>query len=174
MSIDTRIGIAGLILALFSIAAFYLWPDKKWIGWFCISVGAILLGGWIALEIKQRFGNQTLFTLEMSALALALILAIISRWNDIVNAQSLISVSRVVFGLAFIAAVFLVTGLLTRQSSSTLSPGFPFNPNATLIEVRDRTFRNERVLLDGHRYTDCIFENVTLVYNGTALVDFTQ
>src|SRR5438067_1552722 len=57
MSIDTRIGIVGLLVALFSIAAFYLWPDKKWIGWLCFSVGMILLAGWIVFELKQRVGN---------------------------------------------------------------------------------------------------------------------
>lgn len=57
MSVDTRVGIVGLIVALFSIAAFYLWPDKKWIGWFCLSVGAILFTGWIVVELKQKLGG---------------------------------------------------------------------------------------------------------------------
>jgi hypothetical protein len=35
-----------------------------------------------------------------------------------------------------------------------------------LVKITGRTFRNQRVLLDGHDYQNCTFENVTLVYNG--------
>lgn len=54
MSLGDRVGIAGLIVALFSIAAVYLWPDKKWIGWFSLiaAVGLILLWGWLELEVQ--------------------------------------------------------------------------------------------------------------------------
>jgi hypothetical protein len=58
MSVDTRIGLVGLVVALFSIAAFYLWPDKKWIGWLCLSVGIVLLIGWIVFELKQKLGES--------------------------------------------------------------------------------------------------------------------
>jgi hypothetical protein len=33
MSLGDRLGMAGLIVGLFGIAAFYLWPTKKWVGW---------------------------------------------------------------------------------------------------------------------------------------------
>lgn len=43
-----------------------------------------------------------------------------------------------------------------------------FSNDQKLTEVRGRTFENERVILDGNRYTHCTFKNITLVYNGTA------
>jgi hypothetical protein len=49
MSIDTRIGLAGLIVALIGVAATYLWPDKKLIGWICFSLAALLIIGWATL-----------------------------------------------------------------------------------------------------------------------------
>src|SRR5947209_514604 len=60
MSVDSRLGIVGLIVALFSIAAFYLWPDKKWIGWLCLSVGIILLIGWMVFEFNQTLGESSI------------------------------------------------------------------------------------------------------------------
>jgi hypothetical protein len=36
----------------------------------------------------------------------------------------------------------------------------------SLTVVRGKTFRNERVVLDGHKYFSCSFVNVTLVFNG--------
>ena len=39
-------------------------------------------------------------------------------------------------------------------------------PSAPLKVFEKKTFRNEKVLLDGYKYIDCTFENVTLVYNG--------
>ncbi|HEY2247178.1 MAG TPA: hypothetical protein VGH70_07030 [Bradyrhizobium sp.] len=38
--------------------------------------------------------------------------------------------------------------------------------DAPLMIVTDKHFINQRVVLDGYRYSHCIFENVTLVYNG--------
>ena len=39
----------------------------------------------------------------------------------------------------------------------------PYHP----VMVAGKKFINERVLLDGHEYQNCVFENVTFVYNGT-------
>jgi hypothetical protein len=55
-----RVGIAGLIMALFAIAAAYLWPDKKWIGWFCLIAAACLLLYWTAVEFRQHFGSNSM------------------------------------------------------------------------------------------------------------------
>ncbi len=40
------------------------------------------------------------------------------------------------------------------------------------ISVVGRTFRNERVVLDGYSYTACEFHNVTFMYNGTTAIQF--
>lgn len=54
MSFADRLGLVGVILALFAIAAPYLWPDKKWIGWICISSAIALVVLWVWLEIGDR------------------------------------------------------------------------------------------------------------------------
>jgi hypothetical protein len=52
MPTDNRLGVAGLIVAFFSMAAFYLWPEEKWIGWLSLFLAAALGGIWLFLEIK--------------------------------------------------------------------------------------------------------------------------
>lgn len=46
----------------------------------------------------------------------------------------------------------------------------PYNP----IVVAGKTFRNERVPLDGHSYRSCTFEHVTFVYNGTTAIQLSS
>jgi|ERR1035438_1386241 hypothetical protein len=59
MALDSsgRLGWAGLIMALFGIAATYIWPDKKWIGWVCLVLTATLVLWWGTAEIRQYFGG---------------------------------------------------------------------------------------------------------------------
>ncbi len=42
------------------------------------------------------------------------------------------------------------------------------------ISVVGKTYKNEKVILDGISYSGCIFENVTFVYNGTTPIQFTN
>ena len=42
------------------------------------------------------------------------------------------------------------------------------------ISVVGKTFKNEKVTLDGISYSGCTFENVTFVYNGTTPIQFTN
>jgi hypothetical protein len=58
MSRDTRIGLASLTLGLFTIAAFYLWPDKKWIGFVSLVCFLSLLLFWAALEIYGLWNKR--------------------------------------------------------------------------------------------------------------------
>jgi hypothetical protein len=44
-------------MALFGIAATYIWPDKKWIGCVCLVGAAILLLWWGVAEIRQHLGG---------------------------------------------------------------------------------------------------------------------
>jgi archaellum component FlaF (FlaF/FlaG flagellin family) len=46
----------------------------------------------------------------------------------------------------------------------------PYKP----ISVVGKTFRNEKVLLDGYAYSSCEFYNVTFVYNGTTTLQFSN
>jgi hypothetical protein len=59
MSRDTRIGLAGLLVACFAIAAFYLWPDKKWIGSWALVCASALIVLWAMLEIRVIVGKKS-------------------------------------------------------------------------------------------------------------------
>jgi hypothetical protein len=50
---------------------------------------------------------------------------------------------------------------------------FLFDKSPPSIVVAHKTFMNERIPLDGYIYSDCTFENVTFVYNGTRPTNFT-
>jgi hypothetical protein len=54
MALADRMGLVGIILGLFAIAAPYLWPDKKWIGWLSLSLAVILIAMWGWLEFKPQ------------------------------------------------------------------------------------------------------------------------
>ncbi len=43
-----------------------------------------------------------------------------------------------------------------------------FDPDQKLEDVYAQTFKNKHVYLDGYRFVECTFENVTLIYKGTA------
>lgn len=73
--------------------------------------------------------------------------------------------------------VIIVFGLIATGISFYLNyreRPWEYRRGENLIEVRNRTYKNEKVVLDGHRYQDCVFENVTFVYNGTADIDFSH
>jgi hypothetical protein len=53
----------------------------------------------------------------------------------------------------------------TRQSVKWPDPYTP-------IQVVGKTFRNEKVMLDAHSYSNCEFYNVTFVYDGTTTIQF--
>lgn len=57
MSFGDRLGLAGLIVGLLAIAAFYLWPDKKWIGWLCLIAAVILSLAWVELEFQEQLAR---------------------------------------------------------------------------------------------------------------------
>jgi hypothetical protein len=61
MSFGDQLGIVSLIVGLFGIAAFYLWPTKKWIGWMSL-IGAVviaLLWGFFEFRATHSTGKET-------------------------------------------------------------------------------------------------------------------
>jgi hypothetical protein len=54
MSRDTRIGLGSVLLGLFGIAAFYLWPNQKCVGWASLTCCVILAGLWTVLEYREK------------------------------------------------------------------------------------------------------------------------
>ncbi len=56
-----------------------------------------------------------------------------------------------------------------------LQPRIPeVNSKGKTLVVTHKYFRNEKVPLDGYRYEDCTFRNVTFVYNGTTTVQIVR
>lgn len=72
---------------------------------------------------------------------------------------------RAGLGLAFVA---LGCGLALLYHYHYKS--YSYNRNASLRLITDKSFRSERVVIDGKEFRDCSFDNVTIVYNGTAPV----
>jgi hypothetical protein len=72
-----------------------------------------------------------------------------------------------VFGfLTAIASALWLVRLFSGKVTTTPAPIWTSEPQ--LRQIINRTFRNERVLLDGISYVSCRFENVTFVFNGIA------
>jgi hypothetical protein len=69
------------------------------------------------------------------------------------------------------AGVFLfglAAGLLASGArKSNLADKFIFRDIPPDIVVSKKKFANERILLDGHSYRECTFDNVTFGFNGT-------
>jgi hypothetical protein len=58
--------------------------------------------------------------------------------------------------------------LPATQSATTTFPKWP-HPYRPIVII-GRTFRNEKVILDNYSYSNCVFENVTLQYDGTTAI----
>jgi hypothetical protein len=58
-------------------------------------------------------------------------------------------------------------GRITTEKSAAARWPDPYAP----VSVVGKKFVNERVVLDGHAYKGCTFENVTFVYDGITAVD---
>jgi len=77
-----------------------------------------------------------------------------------------------------ICALALVIGLIAGRMglaghSNALSLA-NFRPDFPLKEIREKTFKNETVELDGNAFIDCTFDNVTLKFDGQAPFRFTN
>ncbi len=77
------------------------------------------------------------------------------------------------------AGILLVTGIaitgysiMNNQTNTTPTCSFTYDHDAQLELVTDRWYQNEKVTLDGYRYRNCTFTNVTFVYNGTKPFEF--
>lgn len=73
--------------------------------------------------------------------------------------------------IGLLLIIFLYT---TSDTFASRYGSFTFNSNPNFEMVKGKKFYNERVVLDGKKYEDCTFENVTFVYNGTTPVHFSH
>ncbi len=85
---------------------------------------------------------------------------------------------------AFIVAVILTWGAVgydAYQGRSLHNTEYTFDRAKTVFSdnynytiVTDKKFYNERIVVDGKRFENCSFTNVTFVYNGTAPAAFSN
>jgi hypothetical protein len=79
----------------------------------------------------------------------------------------------VLFALgSFILAVRAVYPIVNRQEKTATDNFSKWPEPYKAISIIGKTFRNEKVLLDGNAYSGCEFYNVTFVYNGTTPIQF--
>jgi hypothetical protein len=123
----------------------------------------------VAACVSRRFGGRPKM-LDRAIGILGIALAVIFGLYSLAPADWL--KPPVWVTLAGIGVGVFLTGLAGgmllsefRQSDSPKT--FIWNPDPPTVLVENRTFTNERVLLDGRIYRNCRFENVTFVYNGT-------
>src|ERR1041385_7261948 len=83
MSFETRLAVAGIavgaVLTFIGTGITILWPDKKWLGWACLVLAALIFGGlvvWLAFELRQSQGNSRLSSLGVFVLVGAILGAI--------------------------------------------------------------------------------------------------
>lgn len=74
--------------------------------------------------------------------------------------------------VAAVALAFSFYGLYMVMSKQPERSDFASLEQHQLTEVRGRTFFNESVPVDGHRYVNCTFIHVNFVYKGTATFGF--
>ncbi len=126
------------------------WDFWDWVGYAAIFVAAIIL----AMDAGLR--NVPELSRAMSAI-------LQSSWWGFAPLVLVLGAT-----VLFIAREI---GIIGRAKSKTVTftkwPD-PYQPTT----VVGRTFRNEKVLLDGTSYSNCEFHNVTFVYNGTTPVQF--
>ena len=128
------------------------------------------------LELGEK---QQIFTWAV----VLIITTIVGIYYGIVTGEPVTALLAVLSSIGLIFLVILLFNIirtpfiLDRKSNEFIeelkqkTKSLSFD-STNLIEVKYRSFSNERVLLDGHSYTDCTFTNVKFVYNGTAAFNF--
>jgi hypothetical protein len=160
---------------------------KAWLG--AVAFTLVLVGGDM---MKESQGERAKFWLGGVLVLVALPIYLSAAWWRLIESkldgrarQYIIAIaSRIpwwVRSLAFVILAFALAQVLPgvhfiSQSSLTISATQfaewpdPYFPKI----VAGKHFHNENVLLDGIEYDNCTFENVTLIYNGTAPIRNTR
>jgi hypothetical protein len=84
--------------------------------------------------------------------------------------------TSLLWGLICVLAlvVGLIAGRMGLAGHSNALSLANFRPDFPLKEIREKTFKNETVQLDGNAFIDCTFDNVILKFDGQAPFRFTN
>jgi hypothetical protein len=149
----------------------HLWPVLRFVIFYSIGHGIILVlsdhgiypDRWVARMIGSATDSAALSTISW-VLAGIFALAITTVWEALhVPTRTKSAIQRAT------GRSFKLWGSEPQKQGFSVWPD-PYNP----IMVLGRTFRNEKVLIDGHSYRDCKFYNVTFLYNGTTPIQITH
>ncbi len=78
---------------------------------------------------------------------------------------------------SLVCVLLLVVGLIAGRMGLVGHPALStsnFREDFPLKQIREKTFKNEAVSLDGNEYIDCTFDNVILRFDGQAPFRFTN
>ena len=113
-----------------------------------IGIGFELLGGVLMAFIP---GHSTVAWIVLG------IGATLILWGFLPNKK---------IGLVYLAPACFISIFIGVYISSFLNSHQRLTPKKKLKSVYNKNFKNETVQLDGKRYVDCSFENVTFVWEG--------
>jgi hypothetical protein len=112
--------------------------------------------------------KEDLYFLISTILALIALLGV--DWEMVLGRVSMNSRGRQILLLILIVGSLAMNAMGWYRFGSVLSSD-EWN-NYRKEAVVGKSFTQERVLLDGRSFSDCTFDKVTLVFNGTAPFDF--
>ena len=106
----------------------------------------------------------------IGSFVLALFFGLLQTWPQIKawpmsNWRAIFFLVFLFLGVIFSAVQYAIPRFVPTEGSKETSQGWE---QIQKKEVSNRTFRNERVPLDGYSYIGCTFENVIFEYKGEA------
>ena len=112
----------------------------------------------------------------------ALIMAIRGEWSKNMTPTWLSKFfSKTLWAYAPLVLILISASIFVAKELEWIGPSAKVTKEAQFIKWPDpyqpisaigKTFRNEKVVLDEHSYSNCKFYNVTFVYNGTTAIQF--
>ena len=96
-----------------------------------------------------------------------------NTYQDKIEITGQIQTNKPIYAMFGIIVVFALAGFFIGKSTSGNFVN-SFSNDKSLELIKNRTFNNEKIELDGREYIGCTFNNVTFEYNGTAAFSFTD
>jgi hypothetical protein len=129
------------------------------------------------LNVLANIAANTASPIDMIGYAVALAFGLIwlVRWHRkrIAEGKRGMDTWYVISSAGIVTCIAIAIGAYGVGLRSVKQSTFPTWPETYKPEVvNGKTFRNQEVFLDGKSYTNCTFENVTFVYDGTTPLMF--
>ncbi len=116
----------------------------------------------------SKFGNIA----SVSSFALAAFLAVYQYWTEITGLGIWNKFPLLLIGLGILASI--ATYIFPSKKADRNNEDYLNWQHINKKIIQDKKFYNEKVILDGHSYIGCVFENVTFEYLGKVPFDFSH